>query len=111
MSDEHQSKDEPWDGALDRISGFKPVGWYWNGEIHYFKGGGVPNGVAHEYEPDEPQDTPREPANEAEHLLEMAWGIIANAGEGNWDREHPHWKDAATRWRDQYHRYLDLTIR
>jgi len=65
----------------------------------------MPNGVAHEYE----QDEPREPANEAEHLLEMAWGIIANAGQGDWTREGWQWKEAAERWRDQYHRYLSLT--
>lgn len=34
--------------------------------------------------------------------LEMAWGLIANAGEGNWGRERPEWKEAAERWRDEY---------
>jgi hypothetical protein len=33
--------------------------------------------------------------------LELAWGLIANAGEGNWDRETPEWKAAAERWRDE----------
>ena len=55
------------------------------------------------------QDVAPEPANECEHLLSLAWGIIANAGQGDWTREGHEWRDAATRWRDQYHRYLDLT--
>lgn len=29
-----------------------------------------------------------------------AWGIIANAGRGNWTLEHPEWQEAAARWRD-----------
>lgn len=42
-----------------------------------------------------------------DQLLESAWGIIANAGEGSWDREHPDWKDAAVKWREDYFAYLD----
>jgi histidine triad (HIT) family protein len=38
-------------------------------------------------------------------LLEMAWVIIANANEGNWDNAHPDWRKAAERWRDDYHGY------
>lgn len=34
--------------------------------------------------------------------LEAAWGIIANAGEGDWQREHADWRKAAERWRDQF---------
>jgi len=41
--------------------------------------------------------------------LEMAWVIIANAGGGNWGREHPDWEAAAIRWRDQYHDLLRRT--
>lgn len=41
-----------------------------------------------------------------EDLVEAAWGIIANAGQGDWDREHPDWKAAAERWRDRYHATL-----
>ena len=45
-------------------------------------------------------------------LLELAWGIIANAG---WDAstgtvDEPKgegWYEAAIRWRDAYHRWLD----
>lgn len=39
-------------------------------------------------------------------LPEAAWGIIANAGEGNWDNETPEWREAAERWRDAYHETL-----
>lgn len=41
-----------------------------------------------------------------DELLAYAWSVIANAGEGDWSREHPEWKEAAERWRDQYHTYL-----
>lgn len=40
-------------------------------------------------------------------LLDLAWGLIANASEGDWDREHPDWKAAAERWRDLWHARLD----
>lgn len=39
-------------------------------------------------------------------LAEMAWGIIANAYGGNWDLSHPDWKQAAEKWRNQYHAAL-----
>jgi hypothetical protein len=44
------------------------------------------------------------------NLLEMAWGVIANAG---WDdcAKTPGWQEAAVRWRDDYHRWLDLHLR
>jgi hypothetical protein len=32
--------------------------------------------------------------------LEMAWGIIANAGGGDWSKETPEWQEAAAKWRD-----------
>ena len=32
-------------------------------------------------------------------LLEEAWGIIANAGGGDWKKEAPEWHAAAIRWR------------
>ena len=35
-------------------------------------------------------------------LLEVAWGLIANAGGGDWTKETPEWQDAAARWRDNY---------
>ena len=43
-------------------------------------------------------------------LLEAAWGVIANAG---WDdcAKTTGWQEAAGRWRDGYHRWLDLHLR
>lgn len=49
--------------------------------------------------------------DEAPNLLELAWGLIANAG---WDAgtgqddlaKSPGWHEAATRWRDRYHAWL-----
>jgi hypothetical protein len=37
-------------------------------------------------------------------MLEAAWGIIANAGGGNWDTQTPEWQEAAKKWREAYHR-------
>jgi hypothetical protein len=45
--------------------------------------------------------------NKITELEEIAWGIIANAGGGDWDLETPEWKAAAIRWRDEYHAKLD----
>lgn len=39
-------------------------------------------------------------------LLELAWGLIANANEGNWDKATLEWKKAAGKWRDEYHKLL-----
>lgn len=41
------------------------------------------------------------------YLAELAWGIIANAGGGDWDRETAEWREAAVWWRDKYHAALD----
>lgn len=41
-------------------------------------------------------------------LLEAAWGLIANVGQGNWDTQTEGWKEAATRWREGYHRVIAL---
>ena len=41
-----------------------------------------------------------------EDLLEEAWGIIANAGGGDWTKESPEWQEAAARWREKYHKTL-----
>lgn len=35
-------------------------------------------------------------------LLETAWGIIANASNGDWTKESPEWQHAAIRFRDSY---------
>jgi hypothetical protein len=42
-------------------------------------------------------------------LLEMAWGIIANAG---WDEcaKSPGWQDAAVRWRNKYFAWQDKVL-
>lgn len=40
---------------------------------------------------------------EALELCESAWGVIANAGAGNWSRESFDWNQAACGWRDRYH--------
>ena len=50
-------------------------------------------------------DAARDETPEME-LLELAWGVIANAG---WDgmAKSPDWQEAAVRWRDQYHALLD----
>ena len=45
----------------------------------------------------EHDETPDAPA-----LLEMAWAIIANAGNGDWRNESPEWQAAAKVWREQY---------
>lgn len=41
--------------------------------------------------------------NGRDDLLYAAWGIIANAGGGDWDRETFEWIEAARKWRDKYH--------
>lgn len=38
--------------------------------------------------------------------LETAWGIIANAGNGDWKNESQDWQKAANRFRDTYHKIL-----
>jgi len=50
------------------------------------------------------------PAERHMDLLESAWGVIANAG---WDdcAKTTGWQEAAERWRDDYHRWLDLHLR
>lgn len=40
--------------------------------------------------------------------MEVAWGVIANAGGGDWDTQGDVWKQAAARWRDEHwHPALD----
>lgn len=40
-------------------------------------------------------------------LVGSAWGIIANASNGNWEHESTDWQEAAKNWRSRYHEYLD----
>lgn len=44
-------------------------------------------------------------------LLETAWGIISNAGGGDWDKETLEWYKAAVRFRTEYFKLLDETGR
>lgn len=44
----------------------------------------------------------REDLQSSLDLLESAWGLIANANEGFWERATPMWRSAANQWRDQW---------
>ena len=44
----------------------------------------------------------------ADDLLMEAWGVIANAGAGNWERESTDWQEAAARWRDRHQASIRL---
>lgn len=51
--------------------------------------------------------TARRQAAQALDGLEAAWGLIANAYDGNWDSAPAEWKTAAERWREEvWHRAL-----
>jgi hypothetical protein len=41
-------------------------------------------------------------AVEADELLYLAWGVIANVRNGNWEGESDEWQAAAVRWRDRW---------
>lgn len=43
----------------------------------------------------------------ADDLIERAWGVIANAGGGDWSKENEVWNIAAKAWRALYHKRLD----
>lgn len=46
----------------------------------------------------------RERNAKLECCVDAAWGIIANAGGGDWNTQTPEWKEAAESWRDnQFH--------
>lgn len=42
----------------------------------------------------------------SDFLLEIAWGVIANASGGDWTKENKEWQDAAARWRDDWLGFL-----
>lgn len=42
-----------------------------------------------------------------DELLYLAWGVIANAGFTPDQEKTEGWHEAAERWRDDYHAYLD----
>lgn len=48
-------------------------------------------------------------AAKAMDAIEAAWGIIANAGGGNWENESPEWSNSAAQWRDKYMPDLSTT--
>lgn len=57
-----------------------------------------------EHDEDGPSQTrPLDRSYPIPDLLERAWGLIANAGGGNWETQDPEWIKAAKWWRDQYH--------
>lgn len=39
-------------------------------------------------------------------LLYEAWGVIANAGGGDWTTQTDEWVEAAVRWRDRFHAHI-----
>lgn len=39
-------------------------------------------------------------------MLEHAWGVIANVGGGDWSEQSKVWRDAATKWREDWHAHL-----
>lgn len=41
--------------------------------------------------------------------VDLAWGVIANASDGDWTQESDQWRQAAVRWRDQYVASFGLT--
>ena len=42
--------------------------------------------------------------------LEAAWGLIANAYDGDWTKAPQRWREAAERWRDeQWHKAIGAT--
>jgi hypothetical protein len=48
---------------------------------------------------------------DAYELLEQAWGIIANASEGNWLEQTSEWRQWAAHWRDRYMAFGRATSR
>jgi hypothetical protein len=44
-------------------------------------------------------------------LLEEAWGIIANAGGGDWKTQTIEWQKAVAGWRDRYHKVLAKEVK
>lgn len=53
------------------------------------------------------RDAARDRVAQSDDLLNYAWTIICNAGEGDWTRESADWRRAAAKFREQYHAYLD----
>ena len=47
------------------------------------------------------------PADDSYDLVEMAWVILANVSEGNWEKQTDEWQEAVVKWRNHYHAHLD----
>lgn len=47
--------------------------------------------------------------NDLKDLCETAWGIIVNAHGGYWEDANADWQNAATQWRDRWHKTLPKT--
>ncbi len=45
--------------------------------------------------------------SEMNSMIEVAWGLIANASNGDWTKQHPEWVSAAEQWRERFHALLD----
>ena len=41
-----------------------------------------------------------------DELLNLAWGLIVNVGEGDWETQTEDWRSAAGLWRDRYFSFL-----
>jgi hypothetical protein len=39
-------------------------------------------------------------------LLVLAWGLIANVGNGDWTTQTEDWQKAATEWRDRWYKIM-----
>lgn len=48
----------------------------------------------------------REQEKELLDQLDWAWGVIANASNGDWQKESKTWQLAAAAWRGHYHKLL-----
>lgn len=48
------------------------------------------------------RDKARDRVRRLEDLAVVAWGVIANAGGGNWETETDDWQVGAARWRDNW---------
>ena len=55
---------------------------------------------------DEPQGEPEQDSEPGDQLAGWAWTIIANALGGDWSLAPDDWRQAAERWRDEYHTTL-----
>jgi hypothetical protein len=47
-------------------------------------------------------DKVRAEVRKTDDAIDEAWGIIANAYDGDWSKAPMMWKSAAERWRDKY---------